>query len=187
MIRSLSNTGSIPVSPTIYRPRKCWARRPCEQKSAAPRGSSFPHHSHAGGVLARTTFRSYGDHCRSGHRLFASRRHISSVTAEPLAPALLTIEDACSYLDGAKKSYIYHLVYQGRLRSTRVGRELRFRPEWLECFLEAEADRRAELQRERVARAKRRTEDVNPHRVVRRRERVTESDTVPASRWNVDW
>ena len=49
-----------------------------------------------------------------------------------IAPLTLGIEDVCVLLGGAKKSYVYYLVHQGRIKSARKGRELAFRPEWVE-------------------------------------------------------
>lgn len=58
----------------------------------------------------------------------------------------------CALLGGAKKAFIYHLAYQGRINSARSGRELAFRPEWIGEFLEAAAEARAAKRAARLAR-----------------------------------
>ena len=83
---------------------------------------------------------------------------------------------------GAKKSYIYHLVHQGRIRSARSGRGLAFKPEWVDEFLDREAAHREEL---RVARAARRTrvgQAVPSQRAVRHREPVAGAGAVSVLR-----
>ena len=49
---------------------------------------------------------------------------------------LLTVEDVCAYL-GVSKDFIYDEVRHGRLRASRIARQLRFRPPDVDAFVDA--------------------------------------------------
>ncbi len=51
---------------------------------------------------------------------------------------LLTVDEVAERLD-APKSFVYRLTSEHRIRFVRVGRSVRFRPEWLDEWLEREA------------------------------------------------
>lgn len=54
------------------------------------------------------------------------------------ADKLLTVDDVCEYLV-VSKDFIYDEVQQGRLRASRIARQLRFRPADVDAFVEANA------------------------------------------------
>ena len=54
------------------------------------------------------------------------------------AHKLLTVENLCEYLV-VSKDFIYDEVRQGRLRASRIARQLRFRPADVDAFVEANA------------------------------------------------
>lgn len=54
------------------------------------------------------------------------------------ADRLLTVDELCEYLV-VSKDYIYDEVRQGRLRASRIARQLRFRPADVDAFVEANA------------------------------------------------
>ena len=54
------------------------------------------------------------------------------------ADKLLTVDDLCEYLV-VSKDFIYDEVRQGRLRASRIARQLRFRPAVVDAFVEANA------------------------------------------------
>ena len=54
------------------------------------------------------------------------------------ADKLLTVDDLCEYLV-VSKDFIYDEVRQGRLRASRIARQLRFRPADVDAFVEAHA------------------------------------------------
>jgi len=51
------------------------------------------------------------------------------------ADKLLTVEDLCDYL-GVSKDFIYDEVRHGRLRASRIARQLRFRPPDVDAFID---------------------------------------------------
>ena len=52
------------------------------------------------------------------------------------ADKLLTVDDLCEYLV-VSKDFIYDEVRHGRLRASRIARQLRFRPTDVGAFVEA--------------------------------------------------
>jgi len=54
------------------------------------------------------------------------------------AEKLLTVDDLCEYLV-VSKDFIYDEVRHGRLRASRIARQLRFRPADVDAFVEANA------------------------------------------------
>ena len=62
----------------------------------------------------------------------------NDVLAVTGADKLLTVEDLCEHLV-VSKDFIYDEVRQGRLRASRIARQLRFRPADVEAFVEANA------------------------------------------------
>ena len=53
-------------------------------------------------------------------------------------PELWNIDRLAAYL-GASKSFVYRLTREHRIRFLKVGKELRFRPEDVAAYLEAES------------------------------------------------
>jgi excisionase family DNA binding protein len=51
---------------------------------------------------------------------------------------LLTVDDLCEYLV-VSKDFIYDEVRHGRLRASRIARQLRFRPTDVDAFVDANA------------------------------------------------
>ena len=69
---------------------------------------------------------------------------------------LLTVDDLCEYLV-VSKDFIYDAVRQGRLRASRIARQLRFRQLDVDAFVEANAVTRSDcLYASRSARKMRR-------------------------------
>lgn len=60
------------------------------------------------------------------------------VLATTGADKLLTVDDLCEYL-AVSKDFIYDEVRHGRLRASRIARQLRFRPADIDAFVEANA------------------------------------------------
>lgn len=60
------------------------------------------------------------------------------------AGKLLTVDDLCEYLV-VSKDFIYDEVRHGRLRASRIARQLRFRPADVDAFVEANAVAGSEL------------------------------------------
>lgn len=60
------------------------------------------------------------------------------------ADKLLTVDDLCGYLV-VSKDFIYDEVRHGRLRASRIARQLRFRPADIDAFVEANTVIGAEL------------------------------------------
>lgn len=58
--------------------------------------------------------------------------------ATDAAEKLLTVEDLCEYLV-VSKDFVYDEVRHGRLRASRIARQLRFRPADVDAFVEANA------------------------------------------------
>ena len=54
------------------------------------------------------------------------------------AEKLLTVDDLCEYLV-VSRDFIYDEVRHGRLRASRIARQLRFRPADVDAFVEANA------------------------------------------------
>jgi excisionase family DNA binding protein len=50
----------------------------------------------------------------------------------------LTVDDLCEYLV-VSKDFVYDEVRHGRLRASRIARQLRFRPADVDAFVEANA------------------------------------------------
>lgn len=62
----------------------------------------------------------------------------NDVLAVKGADKLLTVDDLCEYLV-VSKDFIYDEVRHGRLRASRIARQLRFRPADVHAFVEANA------------------------------------------------
>ncbi len=58
--------------------------------------------------------------------------------AADAAGKLLTVDDLCEYLV-VSKDFVYDEVWHGRLRASRIARQLRFRPADVDAFVEANA------------------------------------------------
>ena len=56
--------------------------------------------------------------------------------AADAAEKLLTVDDLCEYLV-VSKDFVYDEVRHGRLRASRIARQLRFRPADVDAFVEA--------------------------------------------------
>ena len=146
-------TGSIPVSPTTQTPRICWGRGTWRTDRAHRQAGFVPNPFPRCPLFWAWGWRPGATPYRLDRGQFAARRTVEGVTqTQPPAAITLGIDDVCAMLGGAKRSYIYHLVYQGRIKSARSGRELAFRPEWIGEFLEAEAEARAAKRAARLAR-----------------------------------
>jgi len=60
-----------------------------------------------------------------------------------ILPALWTVEELAQYLD-VGHSYVYKLTSEHRIRFVRIGRTVRFRPEDVAAWLDAETNHRVE-------------------------------------------
>ena len=58
--------------------------------------------------------------------------------AADAAEKLLTVDDLCEYLV-VSKDFVYDEVRHGRLRASRIARQLRFRPGDVDAFIDANA------------------------------------------------
>lgn len=57
------------------------------------------------------------------------------MTTDAVLPPLMTVEAVCAYL-GVSKDYVYDEVRCGRLRASKFARQLRFRPQDVDGFVD---------------------------------------------------
>jgi excisionase family DNA binding protein len=72
------------------------------------------------------------------HRCHAGAADEDRALAADAAENLLTVDDLCGYFV-VSKDFIYDEVRHGRLRASRIARQLRFRPADVDAFVEANA------------------------------------------------
>jgi len=73
--------------------------------------------------------------------------HRGVMEDSPALPLLWTVQELAQYL-GTGTRYVYRLTSERRIRSVRVGKTVRFRPEDVAAWLDAETRDRVEPKRQ---------------------------------------